>query len=155
MDDMNIIFDLDGVLRDLVGYLVKKYEIPYPQNWFWKYKGKDIFEWAEHDGLKVLTEAQPTEFFMNFKHKVTEIWTCQSDDWLPHTMLWIEKYLPNRTTMILSTEQKEKLLCSKKNTLLVEDSPNFKNYDKIILMDRPYNKHIKCENRINDEWRKV
>lgn len=151
---MKLVFDLDGVLRDLNRYLNNKYKIPSPQKWDWKYKNKDIFGWARHDKFKILVEAPPTKFYYNFSHKIKEIWTCQSDKWLPYTMEWIDRYLPNRTIMILNTEEKEKLLYSKKNTYLVEDSPNFKNYDKIIIVDRPYNGHINCKNRINDDWEK-
>jgi len=147
---MKIVFDLDGVLRDLCFYLNQKFDVPYPRDWFWKHKGKDIFDWIKEDRYSCLLYAPITEYFLPIS-KTTEhfeIWTCQPEDWRKYTKLWIIANIGDCTKHYLDTKQKRERLDREPNTYLVEDSPNFSNYDRIILIDRPYNRHVKASIRI-------
>ena len=131
---MRLVFDLDGVLRDLNGYLAKKYGIPMPQDWFWEHRGLDIFGWVRYDGYEILKTCPQTEYLSSFKKEITEIWTCQPNDWVYPTLEWINFYLPFAQVRILTTKEKERFLYESDDILLVEDSPHFKNYDRAIIV---------------------
>ena len=146
---MKIVFDLDGVLRDLNTYLYNKYSIPYPQNWLWKHDNKDIFEWVGQD-YQILLHAPETEYCSIVRTYIDniEIWTCQPPNWRDKTQHWINKHLGTCKVRFLSTKEKEERLDFLVDHILVEDSPNFESYSKIALIDRPYNQHIKANHRI-------
>ena len=152
-----IVFDLDGVIRDLNLYLQNKYQIPYPQEWFWTYKGKDIYQWAEHDKLCILNYSPVTEYFgviseHFLESKKIEIWTCQPEDWKPLTLEWMCKHFgTGYEVKFLNGKEKRLKLDSEPNTFLVEDSPQFEDYKRIILINRPYNKNLNVPMRINNE----
>lgn len=148
---MKLVFDLDGVLRDLDAYLHNRLDIPAITDWFWKHKGKDIFEWIEEDGFNALVYAPTTKYYLTIKKyiKNIELWTSQPEKWRPYTEAWIrnnfnDKYLLN----YLTTEEKQMRLNEDKGTYLVEDCPNFTDYTRIILVDTLYNKHVEAPNRV-------
>ena len=85
---MNIVFDLDGVIRDLNSYLGEKYKVPFPTDWKWEYKGKNVFNWIEFDNFNPLLFAPPTEYYpfiyswkIKYNFKGFEIWTSQPEKW--------------------------------------------------------------------------
>ena len=149
---MRIAWDLDGVLRELNIYLQKKYNIPYPKKWGWEHEGKNIFDWAKQDNYEICFKAPPTEYVEIYRifTKGSEIWTCQPELWRKNTLKWIKKYLGNCKVKFLTTEEKREELDKNTDCLLVEDNPNFKNYDRILLIDRPYNRRIKNVVRIKN-----
>ncbi len=149
---MKLILDLDGVLRDLNKALRNRFNIPwFPDNWNFKYQEQGIFAWFKKD-LTILETAPVTKYFSvikeYFKDKKVEIWTCQSKEWESYTLRWIKKNFSKADIKILTTEQKEKLLYKTKNCFLIEDSPFFKNYSKIILIDYLYNRHVNDSIRV-------
>ena len=148
---MKVVWDLDGVLRDLSGYIVKKYGGAYPQKWDYICgTGKNIYETINAD-LDILRDSPPTAYCKVVKghYPTPEIWTSQPKLWRKNTIAWISKYLGCDTEIrFLKGEEKEALLYSEKDTVLVEDSPNFENYDRILLIDRPYNQNVKKVVRI-------
>ncbi len=140
-----IVFDLDGVIRDLNRYLVEKYNIPYPKEWNWTYKGKDIWWYSEKDKNMLVLNSKTTEYYDVIKKYCDEIWTCQPDRWKDKTKKWVYKYLGSNVKLLfLTTKEKRERLNKEKNTILIEDSPNFENYDRILLIDRLYNKKVKA-----------
>ena len=144
---MRLVFDLDGVLRDLYSYISKKYKILYPTVWDFDIKGKNIFETIRSD-LDILIKAKPTKYLKIikklYKIKDIEIWTAQPPDWQYFTSIWIDHYIgKDCKVLFLTGEQKRVELNKRKDTYLLEDSPNFKSYSNILLIDRPYNHHIK------------
>jgi hypothetical protein len=152
-----IVFDLDGVIRDLNLYLANKYQIPYPQEWFWTHEGKDIYQWAEEDKLEILLNSPTTEYINIIKEyfgNAIEIWTCQPTAWRPFTLKWLQNNFPETKVKVdfLNGKEKRLRLDSEPNTFLVEDSPQFEDYKRIILIDRPYNKNnLNVPMRINNE----
>jgi phosphoglycolate phosphatase-like HAD superfamily hydrolase len=149
-----IVFDLDGVLRDLVSYICNRYNICQPDIWYWEHEGKDIYKLIREDNYRALLEAGPTEYLKvainNFDN--LEIWTNQPKDWLSHTYKWINKNIKNKINYnikIMSSKQKEKKLYSE-DVYIVEDYPYFDNYDKVILIDRSYNRLVYCKNRVKN-----
>ncbi|MCK4259662.1 MAG: hypothetical protein KAX49_11830 [Halanaerobiales bacterium] len=138
---MKIVFDLDGVLRDLTGTLVRECNVPYPQTWYWRYDSKKMQDYIKGD-FTLLSRASPTEYLDVIKKyfNTIEIWSNQLKDWIEPTHQWLDKYIPSYELYILNSKGKYKRLSSEPNTILVEDYPNFPNYDKIILIDRLYNR---------------
>ena len=148
-----ITFDLDGVLRDIISYLEARYNIKI-EEWDWKHNGEDIYKLIKKDGYKALTDAEPTNYLKSIikNFDFLEIWTNQPDEWLPYTNKWIDENIRKNIgceVYILSGEQKEELL-EYNGIYLVEDYPNFKNYEKIILVDRLYNRNVGCKHRVKN-----
>ena len=48
----------------------------------------------------------------------------------------------------LKCEEKEEKLRLMEDAILIEDNPNFKSYDRIVLIDRPYNQSVKGAMRV-------
>ena len=147
---MNIIFDLDGILRNLIGSFCKDLNLPIPTEWEFKKGSKTIYEWVEEKGYKPLMDSSPTEYYRVIRNNIEniEIWTDQLPEWRLYTEAWIKTYIGKSKIRYLSTSEKESRLYSLKDTYLVEDCPNFKDYSKIVLIDRPYNQNVKAPNRV-------
>ena len=148
---MKIVWDLDGVLRDLNGYLVHLYGGRYPTEWKFTYgNGKSIYE-CINNNLSILTKAPPTAYLnvLLNHYRYPEIWTSQAKKWQARTTRWIVNHLGSKCDIhFLKCEEKEARLREEEDTLLIEDSPNFKSYDRILLLDRPYNQEVKGAVRI-------
>lgn len=148
---MRIVWDLDGVLRDLNGYLARVYKGGYPKTWEHKFaNGLGVVQCVEQD-KNVLMNAPPTAYLKVAREycREVEVWTSQPFSWRASTDAWCREYLPKGSIIhYLSPKEKERRLYKDAFTVLVEDSPNFKNYDKILLIDRPYNKEIQTAFRI-------
>ena len=149
---MNFVFDLDGVLRDINGYLVGRYYSEYPTKWDWKYRGMNFFEAVANDDYRALLHASITPYLLTAERllRSVEIWTAQPKHWRAFTEMWIRQNIKSYTLRYLNTEEKREALDEEPDTILIEDCPLFKNYDRIVLIDYPYNNHIECE-RIRDE----
>ena len=137
---MKIVFDCDGVIRDLLGYLHTVHKVPLAEEWFWTYWGKDIYEWAKEDDYKILTAAPPTEYLPIAVKFAKEIWTSQPPVWQAKTIIWCDKHLPGVKIRFLTNAEKRERLDFLTDTILIEDSPEFDNYRRIILVDTLYNK---------------
>jgi hypothetical protein len=148
---MRIVFDLDGVLRDLNGYLESKFDIPYPQEWYWNHQGKNIFDWIEQDHFATLVYAPATEYerIAKFNFEQLEIWTNQPEKWILYTTLWLTNHFPDAIVHYLNTQEKQEWLKNNPDTYLVEDCPLFTDYSQILLIDRPYNRHLVVPHRIH------
>lgn len=145
---IKFVFDLDGVLRNLAGYVARKYNAPYPTSWEHLYAGKGIIDRIKEE-ISCLVDAPPTTYIQLVWNKIynPEIWTNQPKEWRKLTQFWISTYMGNGCKVrFLTPDEKEERLKKLKNTYLVEDYPYFKNYDRIILIDQPYNQHIKGTN---------
>lgn len=148
---MNVVWDLDGVLRDLNGHLMHLYGGEYPTEWNFKYgNGKTIYECID-ENLAILVEAPPTAYLRTClqHYNSPEIWTSQPEPWQPLTKHWIKQHIGEGCTIrFLRCEEKEEELRKDESILLVEDTPNFKSYDRVLLIDRPYNQTVKGAVRI-------
>lgn len=148
---MKVVWDLDGVLRDLSGYIVQLYGGPYPNKWDFVFgNGSNIYT-TINENLDILIDAPPTAYcnVMKGHFKSPEIWTSQPKAWQQRTMDWIRLHIGKEYTVhFLKTEEKERKLAELEDTVLIEDSPNFKDYERIVLIDRPYNQDVKAVMRI-------
>ena len=150
MEKYQIKYDLDGVLRDLIGHFCNYFKIPPTTTWNIKHNNKSIFQLIEENKYDILIDSPVTKYFETIKNNTEniEIWTHQLTKWISYTEIWIKKYIGKCKVRYLETSEKEDRLYNLKNTYLVEDCPNFKNYERILLIDMPYNQHIKAQNRI-------
>ncbi|MCK4522023.1 MAG: hypothetical protein KAU20_05600 [Nanoarchaeota archaeon] len=142
-----IVFDLDGVLRDLSGSLCRKLNLPYPTTWHWN--AIDLI----NEDLSILEEAIPTVYFRIIRDYFDEIevWTSQPVKWRPYTKRWLYRFLGDKvkkTVFVGNPLEKEKLLEADKSTFLMEDYPHFKSYERIILLSYPYNKEVEAKVRL-------
>ena len=146
---MRVVFDLDGVLRDLSGTISREAGIPLPQVWNWRglrLIGKDP---------SILERAEPTKFLEVVKELVpeVEVWTCQPLKWRPYTERWLAKNLGGKLGKVVYTGnplEKERLLSLEGATYLVDDYPFFQNWERIILISYPYNSGAEARIRIED-----
>ena len=145
-----IVFDLDGVMRDLLGYICYKFSALPPDKWDWKHNNKNIFQLIKEDDYRALVDSHTTEYFSTIKKftEAPEIWTDQPERWKKRTSLWLDNHLDTYTIKYLNNKEKRERLDEYKDTWLVEDSPNFTNYERIILIDKTYNQDVDCPIRI-------
>ena len=141
-----IVFDLDGVMRDLMGYCHDRFDVTSPTEWFWKHNGKDVYRLVKEDNYNALIYSPPTKYLSTIKKysKKLEIWSHQPPKWRSYTKHWLDYYLGEYSIRYLTTKQKRARLDKHKDTWLVEDNPNFKSYKRIILIDRLYNRNVDC-----------
>lgn len=146
---MKIVFDLDGVLRDLSGHVAKNNACSYPKKWDEKYNGKDIFE-CVNENPNLLLSAPPTGYLkIAMKHfDSLEIWTHQLDHWKENTLKWIHRNVGEKTTTYFLEGTVKQERAKSQNLVLIEDSPNFTSYEDILLIDRPYNQEVKGVMRV-------
>lgn len=148
---MKLVWDLDGVIRDLSGHIARVSKCSYPKKWQELYNGKSIYEIIDAD-LNLLITAPPTAYAKIIKkhYKDMEIWTSQPENWRDSTTKWIYNFFQGSEIEIrfLKCEEKQTRLKENPHIVLVEDTPNFKAYDRVILIDRPYNQEVKSCFRI-------
>jgi phosphoglycolate phosphatase-like HAD superfamily hydrolase len=149
-----IVFDVDGVLRNLYPVVRRKFGLWSPNNYFdWDKKGINIYDLVKKD-YNILVEAKPTRYikFIQELHEkeAIELWSWQPDDWIPYTRKWLGKYFNKWLPLWLKPDEKFKQLLKEPNTYLVEDNPNFPNYDRVILIDQKYNRNVKAKHRVKN-----
>ena len=138
-----IFYDLDGVLRDLCGHIRPTSIV---RNWNDKINGIPLMDYV-NDNLGVLTKSPKTEYFDEvFKQKTVSIISVQPKEWRAGTYKWIQKHFKGHEGELgvrYVDNGNEKLDIIGTYDYIVEDSPNLKNYSKVILISYPYNAHIK------------
>jgi hypothetical protein len=150
---MKIVFDVDGVNRNLNSLLMKKYNLPNPTSWFnneWDKLGYSIYDLVKKDNM-VLKKSLPTKYFKTIYNyaKINgnqiEFWSHQPPSWRKLFKQWIYYYFKGLKIKICYLTPKQKLARLNKlsNYILVDDFPHFTNYKRIILIDYPYNQNVK------------
>ena len=147
------VFDLDGVMRDLHKYIEKKFDSKIT-HWGWTNgNGEDVCDVINND-LDILLKAEPTEYLQTILkyYPKPEIWTDQPDHWIYGTLEWINYNVGTDCKVrILDTGKKRERLDSHKDLVLVEDSPNFDDYERIVLIDKRHNKGVNASVRVYNE----
>lgn len=158
-----IVWDIDGVCRDLSGQVAEEFCLPVPKTWyFWEKMGHNIYDLVKKD-RNILVRAKPTEYFNTInsfisQFKEVEFWTHQPDDWVEYTLKWLRMRVnvSNIKIVCLTPQQKYEGLLYFKENLLVDDFPFFPTYDQIVLINQPYNKECNSKIRIfNNEQLKL
>lgn len=151
-----LVFDIDGVLRDLNGFLISKYKLPIPREWYaWDKIGIDIYEVVSRD-ISILEEASPTKYLEIVQKYCTdsgiELWSHQPKEWQLHTEKWLYKFLDRDFTIFYFTPKEKYIeLQKQEDVILVDDYPLFESYDRIALVDQSYNRKVKSPVRIKTE----
>jgi hypothetical protein len=152
---MNIKFDVDGVIRDLYTAVTTAFNFKI-DSWNWKYKGKDIYDLAR-EKPEIVSEAPATKYLKvinEFTNGHIELWSHQPPEWRLYTNDWLINHLKSGIDIdirYLTPKEKYRALQKEKDAILVDDYPNFKDYNRIILIDQPYNQKTKANIRIKTE----
>jgi len=147
-----IIFDLDGVLRD-VNKVVYGFE---PEVWNQRHpESNETFLDILKSDPSLLLQAPPTEYLnaLMTEYSRIEIATCQYQSWVKYTEEWLKRYIPFAEVKWFpgfAGQEKNDYVTKTRSCILVEDSPMLQNYDDIILIDHPYNRHIRCKTRVTN-----
>ena len=139
---MKYLFDLDGVLRDLIRVVGHN-----PQEYNEEIDGLTFVEYVTKHKQLLIT-APTTEYFKLVKGKAITVITCQPLDWIPYTSEWLRNHLPKATTIFVQ-HPLAKLDYTKEGCLLVEDYPFFPDNSRIVMVDRQYNRQAEgCYARV-------
>ena len=146
---MKVAFDLDGVLRELSLHLVDFYGCPYPEQWDFQWNGKSFYKLV--DECDAIRYAPVTSYAWALSCTGT-IWTSQPTKWRGKTKKWIDDNLGKHINVVYFNNPEDKFQClqDNKDYVLVEDYPNFPNYNRIILIDRPYNQNVNATVRVHN-----
>lgn len=139
---MNLLWDLDGVLRDLGGEVFSNIEI---DSWDMVVDGLSLCDKVENN-LWFLYTAPPTKYFDTIIEKtdMLDIITYQKEHWRPLTVAWCEKYIGrNKYNLFFVDDFKEKLYLMDKDSVLIDDFPFFADYTNVAVVDYKYNKDVK------------
>jgi hypothetical protein len=146
---MKFVFDIDGVLRNLNYSICKEFNLPIPTSWYnneWDKLGRGVYDLIK-EKIHLLYDAYPTKYFITIGSYMilngSELWTHQPPSWRKLTKKWINDWLPPIKIRYLTPQQKENRLRKYKDIILVDDYPHFKSYDRILLIDQPYNQNVK------------
>lgn len=135
-----IYYDIDGVLRDLH----KTVWGHVPQTWSEQTHGMSMFNYIQNN-LDILKNSPKTPYAeviaKYYKDKTIQLLSSQPEKWQPNTLQWLTKNMNNVKDIDVKFTKgsNEKLPYLKEDDLLVDDSPKFKDYSKIILIHYPYN----------------
>lgn len=145
---MKIVFDLDGVIRDMDKKIFQLYGF-HIIHWFWEYKKLDVYGLAKKN-YSIVRDAPPTKYYSIIKkyYPCPEIWTYQLSDWQKYTLVWLSRHFIKYKIRFLTPYQKYLELRRLRRIWLVDDFPGYSHYNKIILIDRPYNRCINAPMRV-------
>lgn len=75
--------------------------------------------------------------------------TAQPESWRKYTMKWLKDRFPGSPIWFVNKPKDKTDIVAKRDCILIEDYPFFETYDKIILVDKFYNKDVDCERITN------
>jgi hypothetical protein len=142
-----VYFDVDGVLRDIVGY----FGTP-DDDWGVKVDGKTIYEKITEDFSCL--EKMPAMDFLKTVKKFTDtpniISTQIEDEAREYTKKWLLKYFKGANMIFVGEgSSKEKDVILKANDRIFDDHPKFPSSNKLIIVGHGYNAE-KHGLRVND-----
>jgi hypothetical protein len=143
---MTIYFDIDGVLRDLCGAVGIE-----PEKYSCTIQGEAFTEYFNRN-KHLLRLAKPTPYLEVAKafHKYIgiSILTNQPHDWRPYTLQWLYEYFGKPRPAMTYAEDDLKQAYLNDDSILIEDNPKFALLPQVILIAQPYNRFIKCTERV-------
>src|SRR5574343_156371 len=135
------LFDLDGVIRHLIGsvhkdWMPKTWDEPLPN-------GYDFCRYIDRH-LDFLATCPPTLYYDVIRRLPhIEIVTHQPEKWKQNTIQWIEKHFETqRVTIHFVNSPMEKMQFLTNGHKIVEDYPYFKDYSRVVLIDWPCNRNV-------------
>ncbi len=143
---LNVIFwDIDGPVRRLDKAVFKGET---PDTWDQKTKnGRTLFQEVNATPELCLL-SEPSEYLplLNSMKRVTFL-SNQPLKWQHYTLQWLNIYVRIPYKVVFTKDWRDKMGYLKMNDFLIEDFPCFSSYDQIVLIDRPYNRHVVCPRR--------
>ena len=153
---MKVVFDIDGVLRNLSGKLNEWYGFPKdPPDWDYRDENTNS---TVKDLLKkdpsVFAEAEMTWFadILISKFDDIECWTVQEEEWIKYTDMWLKKHMwkPFKVKYFPHFVDKYKAI-EDLDGYIFDDYPRFEHYEKVIIPTYNYNKDVICDRRFDDK----
>jgi uncharacterized HAD superfamily protein len=144
---MKIVFDIDGVTRDMHGFLEKKYNFKIT-HWNYIHDGKDFWDMAR-EYPEIWLDAPVTEYYDIIKKQSNlEFWTVQKPEFKELTWQWLDKHFSAFKVRFFKDFQQKHKAVREDNVILIDDFPLFPDYYHILLIDRGYNQKTKPNVRI-------
>jgi hypothetical protein len=142
---MTIFWDLDGCVR----FLDRVFLGHEANEWYEKDQdGKDMCEVFNADTALTLI-GEPTEYLsVANSQKEIRFLTAQPATWQKYAQIWLKRYITTRYMTAYTENGPDKLNWLEPGDYLVEDHPLLPCYDQVILIDRAYNRNVKCPIRV-------
>lgn len=142
-----IFFDIDGVVRSL--FLDGRE----PDIWMQRNENGHTICDRIYSDLSILENAPELPGYVEVCRYLSShviMLSHQPDVWRPYTNRWMAKHLPSirKSIYVKDAEQKVDYLEAFRDSVLVDDSPLLPVHDRIILVDRKYNRHINSLSRV-------
>lgn len=146
---MQIVFDLDNVIRDLDKAIETRFECKV-DDYYFTHKGKDIYDLAKEDNYNFIRNAPVTKYYKIIKRyfPYPTIWSHQPLDWQEHTLHWLNTHFFAYNVFFYTPQEKALALKNDNRIILVEDYQGFSNYSRIVLIDKVYNQYVNAPIRV-------
>ena len=151
---MKIFIDIDNVIRDIDTAVFGRRQ----RHWRIEVAGLTFMEYVERNIDKILPNAPECEYCVPLRGWLDLFGSgdlcflsSQPDLWLPYTEQWLAERFPNVPKMFVKQAEDKLPIIEKENAILIDDYPSFSSYERIVLIDRPYNKQVEAPRRICNE----
>lgn len=142
---MTLYWDIDGVLRNLVG-VVFPYE---PQEWAEKCNGRSLNQVIDDD-TRLLRIAEPFQEYLDVANSFMhiDILSAQPKPWRTWTCHWLAAYVTADFDVKYVDKSRDKLNVLQPGDIIIDDGPFYDDFSQVALIDRAYNRHIDAPVRI-------
>lgn len=149
-----LFIDIDGIVRDIHIPAMKKPA----QVWAVKIKGVSFVDYVTKHIDEILPNCKKAEYYDVVKEWIglasyvnLEFLSCQPESWIPYTEKWLHEHFPGMPYQFVGTPEEKLGIVRKNNAWLIDDYPNFSDYSKVIIADKPYNQKSKGNVRVRDK----
>jgi hypothetical protein len=148
---MTLYFDIDEVVRSISSVFYPEC----PTDWMQKTPTGKTVEEAVGEDLTICETAPRTQYLTIINVLLDEVHfvSAQPKSWRPYTDNWLRKNVIPKHYVVYVDHAEEKFKYVRyTDDYLVDDYPNFKDYSKVFIVDRLYNKHVNSAiSRISNE----
>lgn len=144
MREPKVLLDIHGVVCDLLSPMGAN-----PVNWNFRHNRLTLVGFYDQN-LDLLATAPETEYcepLRNWLQQIPIFISSCKKSWEPHVEKWLNKHFQTHIHCFVRNPE-NKLSHLKEGDWLIEDYPGFTDYSQIILVDRPYNRGVKCDKRV-------
>ena len=136
----NIFWDLDGVLRKVTHAFNGG---AWPTVWDQRDStGRGICDGIE-ENFSILTEAPELEYAdLARECYPLHIVSAQPESWRSYTSKWLDVHFPEAHVKYVTDTQHKLKYLERSKRIMIEDCPNYPDYSRMVLVDRPYNRDI-------------
>lgn len=143
--ELTIFFDIDGVVRRLdkacLGFEPDRWNVTNDE-------GLNVVQIVNKDP-SICERCEPSEYlkFVNTLNKVVFL-SNQLPSWIPYTNTWLENNVKTDYEVIYTDNNKFEYMND--GDMLFDDYPLFDDYNKVMLVDRLYNRKTNADIRIKN-----